>query len=608
MADYSINPQFANLSGLQPLQALDLTRGGSLQFQALAPIEVVSSRPELVAQGIAGAVQGIAQGALSGITAKWEKEESLAKEQRKYDRELALEEAKQQTKNKNFIDELKLKTASEHGLEADLPKRMAEIDKAAERLNFVNPSGNVAEKKPAKKPTPAQEPSVSVTQAQEETEKEYKTTEDPRYKAALSEAQAGDLKEQILKVDAETPLPEMQGVVEVLPSETPTLISDKPVSLSLSGLQPQVQQQQPQQPQPSLTGLEPIVTTNAIPSKMVKIPAQPTDPKAPRNLGKDIEFEPEDASIAVDIAGKLSTPYWEVIAVENPRTFKWFLQPKDNNTTVANLQNQAANLNISVERLALDKQKDARDAQKAEIELKNAERLRLKEDKTYLKKIKNNISDATKNIDLIDIAIEKIQNNPELVGVISKYYSDEKKIPLTPVTMEEAAIIAKTWLGYDAPYEKVQKVKDLTASLNSVASNIGWSKFSELKELSSTGSAGVGGFSNEERQSLQQTQGALDAGLSPDLNLDTLYRLKNGAVKILLNAYAEVKPLDKSVKNPISTDIYNSYANKIKEINSALANATEDQKQSQNYKDALKRLESLQRTIEFIDQFSKPLK
>ena len=99
MADYSINPQFANLSGLQPLQALDLTRGGSLQFQALAPIEVVSSKPELVAQGIAGAVQGIAQGALTGITAKWEKEESLAKEQRKYAHELELAGAKKKSED-----------------------------------------------------------------------------------------------------------------------------------------------------------------------------------------------------------------------------------------------------------------------------------------------------------------------------------------------------------------------------------------------------------------------------------------------------------------------------------------------------------------------------
>ena len=87
MADYSFSPQFANLTGLQPLPAIDVTRGGALQFQALQPIQVVSSRPELVAEGIAGAVSNIAKGALSGITAKWEKEEKMAEEKRKFAQE-----------------------------------------------------------------------------------------------------------------------------------------------------------------------------------------------------------------------------------------------------------------------------------------------------------------------------------------------------------------------------------------------------------------------------------------------------------------------------------------------------------------------------------------
>lgn len=87
MADYSFSPQFANLTGLQPLPAIDVTRGGALQFQALQPIQVVSSRPELVAEGIAGAVSNIAKGALSGITAKWEKEERMDEEERKFAQE-----------------------------------------------------------------------------------------------------------------------------------------------------------------------------------------------------------------------------------------------------------------------------------------------------------------------------------------------------------------------------------------------------------------------------------------------------------------------------------------------------------------------------------------
>lgn len=87
MADYSFSPQFANLSGLQPLPALDVTRGAALQFQPLQAIQIQSSRPELVAEGIAGAVSNIAQGALSGITAKYEKAETEEKEKRKFAQE-----------------------------------------------------------------------------------------------------------------------------------------------------------------------------------------------------------------------------------------------------------------------------------------------------------------------------------------------------------------------------------------------------------------------------------------------------------------------------------------------------------------------------------------
>jgi hypothetical protein len=126
MADYSINPQFANLTGLQPLQSIDVTRGGSLQFQPLQQIQVVSSQPELVAQGVANAIQGIGQGALSGITAKWQKEEDLAKEQRKY---------------KHELDVATIKSASEKEKEDLLLKRQKDLIDYKNRVKNVLPSG-----------------------------------------------------------------------------------------------------------------------------------------------------------------------------------------------------------------------------------------------------------------------------------------------------------------------------------------------------------------------------------------------------------------------------------------------------------------------------------
>jgi hypothetical protein len=94
MADYSFNPQFANLSGLQPLPALDVTRGANLQFQPLDKIEIQSSRPELVAEGIAGAISNIAKGALGGITARYEKKEEKDERKLKFAHEIAVAEIK----------------------------------------------------------------------------------------------------------------------------------------------------------------------------------------------------------------------------------------------------------------------------------------------------------------------------------------------------------------------------------------------------------------------------------------------------------------------------------------------------------------------------------
>jgi hypothetical protein len=94
MADYSFNPQFANLSGLQPLPAIDVTRGANLQFRPLDKIEIQSSRPELVTEGIAGAISNIAKGALGGITAKYEKEEEKDERKLKFAHEIAVAEIK----------------------------------------------------------------------------------------------------------------------------------------------------------------------------------------------------------------------------------------------------------------------------------------------------------------------------------------------------------------------------------------------------------------------------------------------------------------------------------------------------------------------------------
>jgi hypothetical protein len=126
MADYSFSPQFANLSGLQPLPALDVTRGAALQFQPLQAIQIQSSRPELVAEGIAGAVSSIAKGALGGITARYEKKEEEDKEKRKYAHEIAIAGIRAKELDP-YLEALKTR------------KLVAETESAENRLDAVLP-------------------------------------------------------------------------------------------------------------------------------------------------------------------------------------------------------------------------------------------------------------------------------------------------------------------------------------------------------------------------------------------------------------------------------------------------------------------------------------
>jgi len=574
MADYSINPQFANLTGLQPLQSIDVTRGGSLQFQPLQQIQVVSSQPELVAQGIASAIQGISQGALSGITAKWEKEESLAKEQRKYAQELELEAAKQQTKNKSFIDELKLKTASEHGLEADLPKRMAEIDKAAERLAFVNPSGNTPKEKPVKKQTPAQ-PILAPVEADLPVKSDYQET--------------------IVSAANQAP------PVIVTPPIQPSTTVAAPESAVLGELNiPAPDLTKAKAAAPILSSVPPIGTAVS-----ASIPEQPQDPKMPRNLS-GLLFGTQDASTAFETAAKLTTPYRKVIAEQDARTKEWYLKQEDTSSEVEKAQDEAEKLGISKEDLVLRKRQDEREAAKAEAARIENQRKLLKEDNLFLKTQKNNIETEANKLSFIDRAIQSIQSEPELVGIMSQYYLGDQKLPFAPGTYKDWAIIGKQ-LGYNLPVEKIQKIVDIQENLKTIEANLGWQAFAQMKELSPTGSAGVGALTEGERKSLERIPGSLSITQSPKNLLNNLYNLKNGAVKTIENASSEVSQIDKTFQKPIisSLKMNPDEQERIKFLSTELGKATEEQKKDQNYLDALEELKNLIRQKNRLDEFNQ---
>ena len=137
MADYSFSPQFANLAGLQPLQGLDVTRGAALQFQPLQAIQIQSSQPELVGQGIAGAISSVAQGALSGITARYEKAEAEKERKLKFAQEIAVA----QIKAGGDIAKERREFIARNAGDARLPQMIAAFDEATDDIKGRLPSG-----------------------------------------------------------------------------------------------------------------------------------------------------------------------------------------------------------------------------------------------------------------------------------------------------------------------------------------------------------------------------------------------------------------------------------------------------------------------------------
>jgi len=609
MADYSFTPQFANLSNLQPLPALDVTRGAALQFQPLQAIQIQSSRPELVAEGIAGAVSNIAKGALSGITAKYEKEEEKAKETRKFAQELLLEEAKQKTRNKQFLDELKLKVASEHGLEADVDERMAALDKAAERLFGVNPSGNT----PVEKPTPK-------TSIDTEADTSYDTYGDRRLSPTDAVfAPTGTPEEQSKAITNQVGLP--INLAEQAPEAAP--IQQPPPQVDTGGINipdPNLRRVSIQgTPAPALTGLQVQSSAEPAPTPALAgmeapvdkwwLQNQPKEVTQPRKTD-DIVFEPSQQSVAEQAAIDLSksSDYNYLVTAEKDSRNRWVLKQQDNSANVAKLAADA-------ERLGIDKQKLIIDQANAQIQVKKAEDDRiknetekLKADKASFNTLKNSVNNESVKLFQIDQAIDEIESDPSIVGIMTDYYLGKEKMPLSPITYKEAAMIAEK-LGYKDIAEKAQKVKNISNRIASIGSNIGWSIFREMKTLSPTGTAGVGSLTEGERQSLEQTQGPLDITSSPDLILETLYNLKNGTTKTIVNASKEIKQIDPAFKMPIMSPLRITKSDKdlYNKIQQAAEKATDKAKKTENYLNAMQKKEMLENQAIRIKEFNQML-
>jgi hypothetical protein len=359
MAEYSFTPQFANLSGLAPLTAIDVTRGGELQFQPLGAIEVPSARPELVGQGMANALQSISEGLFGGISAKYAEEKALEKEEREHQRALEIYGAKKQSENKEFFERQRAAFIAENSQKIDFPEKLKAFDDAysgfADRVPDVTPK-----KKKETAPPPIETVEVALP----------------------------------TKQDFVSDQPEVAAVVRGEPS----VVTQPPIQAAPLG---EIAVPEPlAKPQPSpLGGL---------------VPAQPADPAAPRNVPTQ-EFA--DISQAEQIASQIdaTSPFWKVVVKTNPRTDGAYLVAEETTADVKKQKREERAEARQEEELALKKE----EAERKKAESQQQMEIRQQKVKDENKVLADHVETAATSLRELNEVISMIEKNPWSVGKMS---------------------------------------------------------------------------------------------------------------------------------------------------------------------------------------------
>jgi hypothetical protein len=569
MAEYSFNPQFANLTGLQPVPAIDVTRGANLQFRPLDKIEIMSSQPELIAQSLAGAVTNIAKGALGGITANFEKKEEEKTEKRKFAQELMLEREKRKTGMADFLQKEMMRKSVELGATADAPEIMSEVER------------RVA----------ASYPDI------------YDTSEDTR----LSPAPAILLEEEAKEVANQVQLPsevvdfkltpqEIQPPAIQVSTQTPSAVAVPPP------LQPITPVTEKPQATPALEELPPFIPAakqiQQPPTETAKpwLANQPEDPKQPRETA-GIIFDPKDKDLALQAAADLtksSNNNFLVIAEQNPRN-QWVLRQEDKSEDIAlkGAQRVAEENKRQVEREKLD------------LERLEKEKEKLQKDELYLNAQKAKVDDTLNNISLIDEALNLIEQKPEAVGIISKIYQEGKPLPAIGDIAGWSKLGALA--GIEMSKMRLQDIEDVQLALESVKANIGWDKLGEMKALSPTGASGVGALSNDERKSLQSTKGSLEQSQSPEILKNNLYRIRNGLIKTTGNAAYRIRQVEQNyipIGSIPSLELTPSELNQFIKAKSEIERTPESERNTEKYKKSIKLRDEILGKMQRMQEFN----
>lgn len=496
MAEYSFSPQFANLAGLQPLPAIDLTRGGALQFQPLQAIQVQSSRPELVAEGIASAVSNIAKGALGGITARYEKKEEEAKEKRKFAHELMLYGVKEKSDNADFYAKEEARWIAENSGKPGFAKNLTRFRKA-----YSGFTDRVPETKVDKEPSDDEIVEPILPEQQPELKAEFVTT-------------TGDIPEERPGVFSWKPAPRM-------PQEKPALEAI-PVSTTAAPTAPPLEEL----PAPDLRPQ--VVTTQEKPLQKISTEVDYTKYEQPKVPSKKFETLAEAQNVASELNKTLNNPDW-MIEVSQDKDGWSILKPvsvrKDRiaeeqaiKKEIVESIREEQKTKIEEEKLAIAKKKEERESKKAEQEME----IRQQKVRDENKVLADHVETAAASLRELNDVISTIEKNPWSVGRMSELYA---------------------WMPIDTDAAKVR------AKLETVGSNVAVNALTAMRQASPTGAA-AGNTSDKEMAMFRATEGSFDpSNLKSEDILPVLREIKrkrldvyNNSVNILKQNNPEYNP------------------------------------------------------------------
>jgi hypothetical protein len=507
MAEYSFNPQFANLTGLQPISAIDVTRGGELQFQPLQAIQVPSAQPELVGQGISNALQSISQGLFGGITAKYQERKAEQKELREHERALELAGAKKKSENQDFYEKERAKFIANESGKPGFQKKLDAFDSAME--GFKSRTPDVKPVKEDEEPTP---PPSGVEAAALALDTEPL----PQPDLTIPQAEV-----QTAVVAAEKPLAPL----------TPPTTAEEQAQPVLAPL-PEAEKKPPISTAPSTT---PTPAPSPTPSPEEKKITAVDYTEYPQPEAPSVQFETDAEALNVaaelnnQLKGKNPDYRYEVINLGKPDEWKNVVPVSIRESRIESEEAALASTKEEERKTREEKREEEKlilakeEAERKKVESQQQMEIRQQKVKDENKVLADHVENAANSLKAINKAIQIIDNNPISVGKSSAMIA---RIPMIDTDSSRIR-------GY----------------LNTVTGQTAINAITAMRNASPTGAA-VGNTSDKEMQIFRDTEGPLDPDTQTDKDilpvLREIYRKRlqiyNDSVEILKANNPEYTP------------------------------------------------------------------